>query len=544
MKEKIFLFLVFLIKIILNKEINDIKEDINLKENRDENKKSKYFSLSLYKNPNPNININLKKEKEKEKEFINQNNFNNFTKFLLLENKVKETNKKQDKNKLHENSIKNFIKETYSNLYSIQPIKIKNFYNMQYYTNLIIGSNKQEFSVIIDTGSNVLWLPSSNCQVENCRNYTEKFSFLESSSSKNLNKTLNITYGKGFVDGNLISDNVFIDENFGVKDFNFLLVDKELDLEGTISDGLLGLGNYKENDRNFSFIYGLYTQGLISKPIFTFYLTDSIMSNRLYLGDIRENHQLDSLLNNTQKCKVNNDSSIYSNYWACDILSISTSNETFNKDKLDYLNDNEEKNYNENEYNNNNIGKRENVTNFRTLSKAIFDTGTSIVFIPINDFIELIPFLISKAKLNICTLSQNFQIFCKCNNPSDFGSIYMNFENGNKFVIDFESIIDYIPGNEYECAFQVIIEIFGMDTWILGDSVLRYTFLTFDMENKQISFLQNALQITDSEIKGENNLNENGENNFSQFIYQMGIYIAVFSLGILLGYALLKCLGK
>jgi len=412
------------------------------------------------------------------------------------------------------------------NAIAIEPIKIRNYFNMQYYATLFVGASRQEFSVIIDTGSNLLWLPSSNCSL--CRNYTNKYNESTSSTNKLLNKTINITYGKGFVEGDLFSDDVFIAENFGVKNMHFLSVDKELELDGTISDGLLGLGLYFENNKNFSFVYGLFQQGLINK----------------------------------------NSSRIFSKYWACDVLSISTTNETFEKSNLDFLQDsNENYLYNSNNENtindkisdsnnnydttlNSNFSAKTAATNyqFKTTSKAIFDTGSSLVFMPPNDFMNLIPYFSAKAQGGLCTLSYAFQIHCKCSSPRDFGSIYLNFATG-KFVIDFESIIDYMPSSEYQCRFQIILDLFNFDTWILGDSVLRYSFITFDMEKREVSFLQNAGMITDSNIIGADKAsNKNADDRLEgqsqkqqDWIFYYCVYFVVFCLAALFSYALYKC---
>ena len=90
----------------------------------------------------------------------------------------------------------------------------------------------------------------------------------------------------------------------------------------------------------------------------------------------------------------------------------------------------------------------------------------------------------SKAKNNLCTLSQNFQIFCKCDNPSDFGSLYLYFDTGNKFVIDFDTNYTqisadnessyftlYMNGLEPERYYQILIKtVLGGETLILNDN--------------------------------------------------------------------------
>lgn len=579
----------------LNFLTNQSKQITNEKESNSANKYN-YMTLKLAKKANVDKTYNIQPANSsftsmpQNKSFFSIENSISENYFNKLSQQFFELS---DSSKLNIKHLDLSIITSLQKAIAIEPVKIRNYFNMQYYASLFVGEQKQEFSVIIDTGSNLLWLPSSNCTL--CRNYTNKYNESLSPTNKLLNKTINITYGKGFVEGDLLSDDVYIAENFGVKNMHFLSVDKELELDGTISDGLLGLGLYFEHNKNFSFIYGLFSQGLINKPAFTFYLTDSSFSNRLYIGDIKENTDLAGFWAQAQSCQVNNSSQIFSKYWACDVLSISTSNQTFEKSNLDFLEDsnnnalnsiyndnankfsdnnnnnnfadissnaensissskinNDNSNNNSNETNNLNTNSAENYQ-FKTTSKAIFDTGSSLVFIPPNDFLNLIPYFSSKAIDGSCTLSYAFQIHCKCKSPTDFGSIYLNFANNNKFVVDFESIIDYMPSSEFQCRFQIILDLFNFDTWILGDSVLRYSFITFDMEKREVSFLQNSGMITDSNVFGINNgsnANNNGNNAFDgvlannkdeKWIFRYLVYLVVFFLAALFAYAVYRC---
>lgn len=64
-----------------------------------------------------------------------------------------------------------------------------NHQNVQYYTTLQVGSNNQSLSVLVDTGSNLLWLPSSNIVGRPVGN---RFNYLLSSSFRNLNQTKSV----------------------------------------------------------------------------------------------------------------------------------------------------------------------------------------------------------------------------------------------------------------------------------------------------------------------------------------------------------------
>ena len=60
---------------------------------------------------------------------------------------------------------------------------LNNYNNVQYYGNLFLGSNKEEFTVMLDISSNYLVIPSITC--ENCRKFTKKFNSSSSETYQN-----------------------------------------------------------------------------------------------------------------------------------------------------------------------------------------------------------------------------------------------------------------------------------------------------------------------------------------------------------------------
>lgn len=61
-------------------------------------------------------------------------------------------------------------------------ITLHNYKNVQYFGSIFVGSNKQEITVIFDTGSNLLWIPSKGVK----KSYGHTFNPTESISLKNL----------------------------------------------------------------------------------------------------------------------------------------------------------------------------------------------------------------------------------------------------------------------------------------------------------------------------------------------------------------------
>jgi hypothetical protein len=58
--------------------------------------------------------------------------------------------------------------------------------DVQYYTTIYVGSTNQPMTVLVDTGSNYLWLPSNNLVG---RSSTNTYDYLLSSTFTNLNQT-------------------------------------------------------------------------------------------------------------------------------------------------------------------------------------------------------------------------------------------------------------------------------------------------------------------------------------------------------------------
>ena len=362
-----------------------------------------------------------------------------------------------------------------SNTSTYTSIPITNYWNIQYYGPIYIGSSQEKMTVVYDTGSNLLWLPSPFCT--NCRPYTKRYDAQMSTTVRFTNEKKNITYGIGSISGDVIEDSVSFTKNGpAVERFRLIMANEEYDLNGTIPDGVLGLGIEIENNTKNSLIYSLFEAKIISKPIFSFYLSDSRRASRLFIGDISSNTYIQKIKieNKPSKCYLKPDS----HYWQCDISSIHLSN----------------KNSTSNE-------------TFASNSKALFDTGTSYIIIPYGDYNTLMSFLISRSEIDgVCALSSTNQIACQCMSPRGFGSITLTFNDTNHFVIHFNDIIDFFPSMEYQCVFQIIVTDKLNDTWIIGDSALNGNLLTYDMEEKSVEWVSMKTLFNEDEMIRDDSL--------------------------------------
>lgn len=340
-------------------------------------------------------------------------------------------------------------------------VDLKNYKDVQYIGDIYIGSPPSKLSVIFDTGSNILWVPSSDCV--NCLKKTNRYNPKLSTTSSETNNTKSITYAIGFVEGNLCYDTISLNKDgyFKANEFLFLNVKKEENLTGTVGDGVFGLGIFNENDPHMSLIESLYNQKQINNAAFSFYLLGTNNISRIFIGDILKNEYISNLFKNKiQQCQVNQDSL----YWECisnDGIIISNNN---NKKEIFYSN-----------------------------YTFIFDSGSSYTMIPQNDFNHIFNFLNSEHN---CMLNKYNELLCQCNSKNEFGKIEIKFDKNNVFVLNLEKMIDNINAQN-QCHFQITKESYDLNFWILGDSALRGKIINFNLNERKISFVQNISGIID-----------------------------------------------
>ncbi|WVZ00829.1 hypothetical protein V8G54_026898 [Vigna mungo] len=210
----------------------------------------------------------------------------------------------------------------------ISNIRLKNYMNAQYFGQIGIGTPPQKFTVIFDTGSSNLWVPSSKCYFSVAcylhsrykssqsatykRNGTDPHSLLLVHANSLETPCLlmkiafafacickrssaEIHYGTGQISGFFSQDHVKIgDLNVYGQDFIEATREPSLTFLAAKFDGILGLGFQEISVGNAAPIwYNMLHQKLVAEPVFSFWLnrnTDEEQGGEIVFGGVDSDH--------------------------------------------------------------------------------------------------------------------------------------------------------------------------------------------------------------------------------------------------------------
>ncbi|KAB5529096.1 hypothetical protein DKX38_019177 [Salix brachista] len=153
-------------------------------------------------------------------------------------------------------------------------IPLKNYLDSQYLGEIGIGSPPQNFTVIFDTGSSNLWVPSSKCYFSIACYFHSKYKSSWSSTYTKNGNFCEIHYGSGSISGFFSQDNVQVGD-LVVKDQVFVEATKEGSLSFILGkfDGILGLGFQEISVGNVVPLwYNMVQQDLVDDEVFSFWL--------------------------------------------------------------------------------------------------------------------------------------------------------------------------------------------------------------------------------------------------------------------------------
>ncbi|NXO43435.1 PEPA protein, partial [Locustella ochotensis] len=155
---------------------------------------------------------------------------------------------------------------------AVEPLE--NYMDDEYFGTISIGTPPQEFTVVFDTGSSNLWVPSVFCSSPACRNHN-RFNPAESSTFLSTNDTLFIAYGTGSMTGVLGYDTVNV-AGINVRNQIFGLAETEPGdfFYYTPFDGILGLAFPSIASSGATPVFdNMMIENLVDRNLFSVYLS-------------------------------------------------------------------------------------------------------------------------------------------------------------------------------------------------------------------------------------------------------------------------------
>jgi len=322
---------------------------------------------------------------------------------------------------------------------------LKNYLDAQYYGPITIGTPGQEFTVIFDTGSSNLWVPSVHCGLLDiaCKTHNQ-YDGSKSSSYVEDGTKFEIQYGSGALSGYDSIDTVTI-AGLAIASQTFAEATAEPGVAFVAGkfDGILGLGydTIAVNSITPPF-YNMVDQGLVGESVFSFYLNrdpDAELGGELTFGGTDPDHYTGDFTWVPVSRK---------GYWqfAMDAAAVDGSE----------------------------------VVLCDGGCEVIADSGTSLIALPTSEAREL-----NRAIGAICILGQ---CTVNCNHIGTMPDVSFTVA-GQAFTLQDS---DYVLQVTQDGVTQCLSGFMGIDIqdglWILGDVFMGKYYTAFDLGNDQVGF--------------------------------------------------------
>lgn len=370
------------------------------------------------------------------------------------------------------------------------------------------GGPKQAFNVLLDTGSDVLWVADKNCS--GCKSNVNKYSATESSTSVNTFEYGKITYGTGQVSGYYYNDNVeFEGISTPIKGFKFLNCNYVM---GNDIDGILGLA-YISRGREYSIIQSMKDNGIIKENIISIDYSNYKTGKATFI--IGEHPQeINYLLNrNTNtidnksylgNCKLEN-----TLHWGCKLQWIGLSDASDVKNKP---------------------------SDFGGVAQSIiFDSGSTANLLNSDLYDYIVEKLFADfIKKNLCSITVNQgQSILICYKTIGIKTLKtLHFYLGNyAFYLKPEQymrILKNPQGDESEFVSFEFIKLKGLEFNIFGDPSLLTLTTSYDGENGNFYYYSNQVYPTNKSNPTSDELIVNNKKNNLILIVIVVIVVAAF----------------
>ncbi|KAG0748959.1 hypothetical protein G6F57_000525 [Rhizopus arrhizus] len=184
--------------------------------------------------------------------------------------------------------------ESKTNLFDIKAdgsvdhgVPLSNYMNAQYYGEIQIGTPAQTFTVIFDTGSSNLWVPSTHCMSFACLMH-RRYSSSKSTTYRKNETDFVIRYGSGSLQGINSQDTLRVG-GIEIRDQGFAesTIEPGLTFAMARFDGIFGLGyDTISVQQTVPPFYNMVNKKLIDQNIFSFWLSDASDGNNNLGGEL------------------------------------------------------------------------------------------------------------------------------------------------------------------------------------------------------------------------------------------------------------------
>lgn len=174
-------------------------------------------------------------------------------------------------------------------------VPLKNYLDAQYFGEIGVGTPPQKFTVIFDTGSSNIWVPSSKCYFSIACLFHSKYNARKSKSYTKNGKRAEIHYGTGAISGYFSEDHVTLGD-LVVENQDFIEATREPSITFVAAkfDGILGLGFQEISvGKAVPVWYNMLDQGLVKEPVFSFWLNrnaDEEEGGEIVFGGVDPDH--------------------------------------------------------------------------------------------------------------------------------------------------------------------------------------------------------------------------------------------------------------